>query len=282
MAHGERKNRILALIGAGNMGAAMALRLCQGQPAAWVQLRVFDPDAQKLTELRETLPGDFLYTAADTSDAVHKATDVLLAVKPQIAFSCLEGLAENWPDRANLISVAAGLEIAALRRGLGRMVPVLRLMPNLAVRTGDGVIAYAAADLSEAELGFWTAMLERCGLALPLDESQFDAVTGLSGSGPAFVLVMIEAMADAAVRLGISRASAQRMAIQTVLGASRMAGASGEHPAVLRDRVSSPAGTTIAGLARLDAGGFRAAVQEAVIAAAARASELRAGTGHGR
>lgn len=202
------------------------------------------------------------------------ADTFLLCTKPHHAAAALAAL----PPAAGLVvSVAAGLTTAWLEARVPAGCRVIRCMPNTPALVGKGAAAFCrGSSATDADADAARLLLGSVGIAVELPESLMDAVTGLSGSGPAFVYIMIEAMADGGVRAGLPRAEAQKLAAQTVLGAAAMVLDTGLHPAALKDMVASPGGTTIAGLAELEKHGMRAAFIEAVHAAARRATELGA------
>jgi len=207
----------------------------------------------------------------------------VLAVKPALVPRVLADLRASLGDglaKPLWISIAAGVSIARIESELPGGARVVRAMPNTPALVRAAATAYAAnAAATAADRALTQALFECVGLAWEApDESLLDAVTGLSGSGPAYVFVFLEALADAGVRVGLPREAAQRLATQTVLGAAQLARDTGIHPAQLKDRVTSPGGTTIAGLARLEAAGFRAALQGAVEAATRRSRELGEGS----
>ena len=172
------------------------------------------------------------------------------------------------------VSIAAGITTAVLSNGLGTK-RVIRVMPNTPALVGVGAAGFCMADgATESDAEFVGGLLNSVGVAHPLPEHLIDAVTGLSGSGPAFVYEIIEALSDGGVRVGLPRATAMELAAQTVMGAAKMVLESGEHPGVLKDRVASPGGTTIAGLHALEQAGMRAALMNAVVAATERSQEL--------
>jgi pyrroline-5-carboxylate reductase len=174
-----------------------------------------------------------------------------------------------------VVSIAAGIRLAALEHDFGENLRVVRVMPNTPCLVGQGASAYCLGGKATAEDGeLVKELLSAVGLAVPVEEKLLDAVTGLSGSGPAFVYVIIDALSDGGVRMGLPRAVATALAAQTVLGAAQMVRATGEHPGVLKDRVTSPGGTTIAGLQALEEAGLRGALMSAVEAATRRAAEL--------
>ncbi|HKJ23277.1 MAG TPA: pyrroline-5-carboxylate reductase [Myxococcota bacterium] len=259
-------------------GGAMAEALVGGLVASGVpadRIRVADPDPARQKALAEA---HGVAVTGDNAEAVDGADVVVVAVKPNVVESALTALREGASDvGAPLwISIAAGIPIAALERALGAGARVVRAMPNTPALVHAGATAIranaaaGAGDRSVAHALF--AAVGTCWEAP--NEGLLDAVTGLSGSGPAYVFVFLEALGDAGVRMGLPRDAAYALAFQTVLGAAKLAIESGRHPASLKDQVTSPGGTTIAGLERLEAGGFRAALHDAVEAATRRSREL--------
>lgn len=262
----------IGFIGAGQMARALAGGLVRAGLLAAPQLVAFDPAEAARRDFAAQVAGAKL---ADDNRAVVVAADVIvLAVKPQkaaVVMDELRGL--GGPDKL-LVSILAGTPLAKLVAGWGTP-RVVRVMPNTPCLVGAGAAGYAlgpGATRQDAELV--GQLLGAVGIAVEVDEPLLDAVTGLSGSGPAFVYTMIEALSDGGVRAGLPRAIATQLAAQTVLGGARMVLASGEHPAVLKDRVASPGGTTIAGLQALEERGLRAALLAAVEAATRRSVEL--------
>lgn len=235
-------------------------------------VRLADPDPVRRTAVSEALGVE---TVADNASLVHESEVVIVAVKPGLVGRVLSegGVASARPL---WISIAAGVSLAKIASLLPEGSRVVRAMPNTPALVRHGATAFVANALASAQDRALAQSLFACaGLAWEApDESVLDAVTGLSGSGPAYVFVFLEALADAGVRVGLPRDVAQRFAIETVLGSAQLARETGAHPAQLKDRVTSPGGTTIAGVARLEAGGFRAAVIDAVEAATRRSREL--------
>ncbi len=202
---------------------------------------------------------------------------VVLAVKPQMMNAVLVEIRPLITADHLVVSVAAGVSLTTLTSGLGPDRRIIRTMPNTPALIGEGAAAYClGANARESDGATVAACLQSIGIAFRVPESQLDAVTGLSGSGPAFVYVMIEALADGGVRAGLPREMAQALAAQTVLGSAKMVLETGQHPGLLKDQVASPGGTTIAGLHALEKGGVRGALMDAVDAAYRRSIELAA------
>jgi pyrroline-5-carboxylate reductase len=272
---GVLDGRRIGFLGAGAMGEALAGGLvAAGVPAA--RLQAADPDPARRTRVSEALG---IAAGADNAALVATSDVVVLAVKPGLVAEVLGGVRKADAEAAARplwISIAAGVPIARLAAGLPPGARIVRAMPNTPALVRAGATAFAAnAAATASDRALAQALFESVGLAWEApDEGLLDAVTGLSGSGPAYVFVFLEALGDAGVRAGLPRDVAHRLACQTVLGSAKLALESGLHPGQLKDRVTSPGGTTIAGLARLEAEGFRRAVLDAVEAATRRAREL--------
>ncbi|MGL6226057.1 MAG: pyrroline-5-carboxylate reductase [Thermoguttaceae bacterium] len=206
---------------------------------------------------------------------------VFLAVKPQHVGNVFPELRKSLGSaqpKKTLISIAAGISIRTLTEHVGENQPVIRVMPNTPCLIGKGVCGLTpSSDVCEEEVATVEQLLQTVGSTVRVQESQMDVVTGLSGSGPAFVYMMIEALSDAGVLKGLPRSVALQLAVETVRGASEMVLQSGEHPAVLKDRVTSPGGTTIAGIRVLEEKGLRSTLIEAVASATERSAELGKG-----
>lgn len=209
---------------------------------------------------------------SDNAEAVRWASVIVLALKPQVLPTVLAEIAPELTAGKLVISIAAGARIERLREGLRGHTRIVRAMPNTPATIGAGATAVCGSD--GADVAVARALFECCGEVVVVPEQAMDAVTGLSGSGPGYVFVAIEALADAGVRAGLSRDVATKLAAQTVLGAAKLVLETGEHPAKLKDMVTSPGGTTIAGLAAAEQAGLRHALHAAVDAAVARAREL--------
>lgn len=209
--------------------------------------------------------------------AVAKSSDiVILAVKPgQVVPACQEIAEAIERDRHMVVSIAAGVRVASIEGALPEGTPVVRVMPNTPCLVEAGAMGISSgSSVSSEQMAVVVELLESVGLVAKVPEHLLDAVTGLSGSGPAYVFQIIEALSDAGVRVGLPRDLATQLAAQTLYGAAKMVLETGEHPAALKDAVTSPGGTTIAGLAALEAGGLRAAIYDAVLAATNRSKEM--------
>ncbi len=265
-------DRSIALIGAGQMGRALATGFCRDGEVPAADLVVFDPVEAAETAVAEALPG--VRFAATAAEAATLARLVILAVKPQQAADACAELRTTLTDQSIVLSIVAGLPIATIAAATGTN-RIIRVMPNTPCLVGHGVSAVAASSgIERDDLERILRLFASVGSVHEVAESLLDAVTAVSGSGPGYVALLIEALADGGVRAGLPRALAQALAIETFGGTAALLAVTKEHPAVVRDRVSSPGGTTIAGLAVLEQAGVRGAIGAAVTAAATRAAEL--------
>ncbi|MBQ3104419.1 MAG: pyrroline-5-carboxylate reductase [Lachnospiraceae bacterium] len=262
----------LGLIGAGNMARAIIGGVVKQGSYKGEDLLVSRRQQEALEKLREA------YGCGITTDNVRVAaeTDILfLAVKPQMLPGVIAEIKDVVRQEQVIVSIAAGKTLDWLTEAFGRNVKLVRCMPNTPALAGEGCTAVCANALtSEEELERITQIFESCGRAVRLPESLMDAFGALAGSSPAYVFMLIEAMADGAVAGGIPRAQAYGIAAQTVLGSARLLLETGEHPGVLKDMVCSPGGTTIRGLQILEREGMRAAVMQALEACIQRSKEL--------
>jgi pyrroline-5-carboxylate reductase len=214
-------------------------------------------------------------TLGSVAEVVHQSEVLVLAVKPQQMGGVLDEMRKLIEDQHLIVSIAAGVTIATISQALGGNRRLIRVMPNTPALVGAGASAFALGGTATSEdAQLVEQMLSTVGLAVQVPEGLLDAVTGLSGSGPAYVYQIIEALSDGGVRVGLPRDIATRLAAQTVLGAARMVLETGEHPGALKDAVTSPGGTTIAGLHAMEAGGVRGHLINAVVAATERSREL--------
>jgi pyrroline-5-carboxylate reductase len=265
----------VGFVGAGQMAQALARGIVDAGLVAADKICAFDPDSQALTALVEAVPG--ASSVQSNRDVVQRSQTIVLAVKPQVMEAVFIELQGQIPPSKLVVSVAAGVTLHSLMAGLGTE-RVIRVMPNTPCLVRQGASGFAtSAGVSQDDARWVAALLGAVGLALPMPEPLLDVATGLSGSGPAYVFMAIDALADGAVRMGMPRPMALELATQTVLGAARMLQATGQHPAVLRDRVTSPGGTTIAGIQALEDHQFRSALMAAVQAATLRSIELGQG-----
>jgi pyrroline-5-carboxylate reductase len=264
---------VIAILGAGKMGEALISGLLRaGRSPAEVLAVVRRPD--RAAELLETY-GVGVVAAADAAKA---AETLVITVKPQDMNVLLDEIAPHLPADRLIISVAAGIPTAAIERRLGTEVPVVRVMSNTPVLVDEAMsVISAGPHAGEEHLRRAEELLRPVGKVLRIPESQQDAATALSGSGPAYVYFLVEAMVDAGILLGIPRATAIEMVTQAVYGAATMLRETGEHPVILREAVTSPGGTTISAIRELERHSVRAAFLEAIESARDRGAELGGG-----
>ncbi len=270
----------VAVIGGGVMGGALFAAIATIDDPLVVRVVVAERHPDRRAELLAEgfgVGGRDLRAVEDPAEAVRGADVVVLAVKPQDASAALEGVADAWQESALLVSVCAGLSTETLESMVPAGVRVVRGMPNTPARIGEGATAICAGRTAGPEdLTRVMWLLAGTGAVVQVPEKQMDAVTGLSGSGPAYVFLVLEALIEAGVEQGLGRAVARDLAVQTVRGAAGMAQQPGAHPALLREAVTSPGGTTAAGLSALEQHGVRAAMAAAVRASSARSAGLGA------
>ncbi len=258
-------------IGAGAMGGALLKGLMAADRVKPGELAVYDPEPRSRQEM-ETLG---VKVALDNAEVMHSPV-VVLAVKPQILGHVLAEIRDYARPRHLVISIAAGVPLAVLEEALYQS-RVIRAMPNTPLMVRAGMTALAPGSRANAEdMDLALDLFRAVGRAEVVAETHLDAVTALSGSGPAFVAVFLEALADGAVKMGLTRTMAMEFAAQTVLGTARLILEKNLHPGVLKDLVTSPGGTTIHGLHALEQGAFRAAVISAIEAATWRSQDLAA------
>jgi pyrroline-5-carboxylate reductase len=269
------KGKKVGFVGGGNMGEALIRGLVESNLVPSDAIAVTDVRAERTRQLAEQygvrpLTGNVaLATASDV---------VILAVKPQIMAPVLREVLPALTRRPLLISLAAGVSTATIQSVLGKYQRLIRVMPNTPALVLEGVTAIAKTPGLEVEdLETAQEIFAAVGKVVVLDEEQLDAVTGLSGSGPAYVAIVIESLADGGVKMGLDRATAMTLATQTVLGAATLLAETGLHPGTLKDMVASPGGTTIAGIAALEEGGIRTTFIRAVERATLRSRELGRG-----
>jgi pyrroline-5-carboxylate reductase len=265
-------DKTLGFIGGGNMAAALVKGLLHSKVVPPEQIIVSDVKDDRLQMLREK---HGIRTTTDNHELVRDADVVVLSVKPQVIDKVLGAIGTEIRPEQLVISVAAGVPVSAMEDRLPDGARVVRTMPNTPATVDAGATAIAAGThATENDLEIAHELFAAVGRVVTLDESLLDAVTGLSGSGPAYVMLMIEALADGGVKVGLHRDTALLLAAQTVYGSAKLLLETGEHPGRLKDMVTSPGGTAIAGLHTLESGGLRRTLIDAVEAATTRAAAL--------
>jgi pyrroline-5-carboxylate reductase len=265
-------NDRIGFVGAGNMASALLRGLLRAQRVTPAQIRISDLDRQKREACAQS---HGVGAAASNPELCAWASVLILAVKPQSLPAVLRECASSLQPSSLVISIAAGVRSSTIADALPQDTRVVRAMPNTPALVGAGATAVCAGPRAGAsDIDFARSLFDAVGRSVIVDETQMDAVTGLSGSGPAYVMLVIESLADGGVAAGLSRETALLLATQTVLGSAQLLLESGEHPATWKDRVMSPGGTTAAGLAALEGGRLRHTLSRAVQHATRRAREL--------
>jgi pyrroline-5-carboxylate reductase len=266
---------VVAIVGAGVMGETLLSGLLRaGRPPA--SLLITEKRAERAAELAER----YGVEVVDNVDAAQRCTTLVLVVKPQDMSGVLEELAPHVHPGQTVVSLAAGITTQFIESRLAAGVPVVRVMPNTPALVDEGMAAISpGAHCDDEHLAVAEGMLRSVGKVVRLPEKHQDAVTAISGSGPAYIFYVVEAMIEAGVLLGLPRATATELVVQTLVGAGKMLKETGEHPTVLRENVSSPAGTTVAALRALEDHKVRAAFLTAMEAARDRSRELASGQG---
>lgn len=253
------------------MGQALVKGILRAGKLSPDRVHVSDADEQRC----RTFATQWVLNAGSNREVAEAADAVIIAVKPPQVPGVLQEIGPHLKEGALVISIAAGVPLATLESALGRPLPVIRAMPNTPCLIGEGAVALSLGRWADAEHGRWAASLfEAVAAVVQVPEYQMDAVTGLSGSGPAYVFKVIEALIDAGVMAGLDRATARKLVVHTVAGSARLVAETGEHPMALKDAVTSPGGTTIAGLAVLERRAVASAFIDAVQEAARRSAEL--------
>ena len=269
------KGRNVGFLGAGNMGEALIKGLLGAKLVPAEAIHATDVRLERLKELNRQYG---IQISSDNAELIRHADIVILAVKPQIMDAVLTEIAPAVTRRKLLISIAAGVSTAKIRAVLRKDARLIRVMPNTPALVLEGVTAVAKAEGLEADdLETAGEIFSAVGRVVVLGEELMDAVTGLSGSGPAYIAVVIESLADGGVRMGLDRITAMTLATQTVLGAAALLRETGLHPGAVKDMVCSPGGTSIAGIAALEEGGIRTTFIKAVERATQRSRELGQG-----
>jgi pyrroline-5-carboxylate reductase len=265
-------NKRLLLIGAGNMGSALLRGILKAGLTPVENVSIVDVHEGKLAELKKT------YGVAVSTDSAELAADadvILLAVKPVTLNEVLDRMRERVSGRQLVVSIIAGVQASYIRDRLGKQNPVVRCMPNIAATVDAAASAIASCPPAGPEhLKLAEAIFGAVGEVVRVEEGLMDAVTGLSGSGPAYIYMVIEALCDGGVKMGLPRDVAMRLATQTVFGAAKLVRETGAHPATLRDQVTTPGGTTIAAVHELEERGLRAMLISAVVTATEQSRRL--------
>jgi pyrroline-5-carboxylate reductase len=266
-------DKIIAIIGTGNMGEALVSGLICSGSSSPKNIICTDARQNKLDEISSKYK---VRTTANNIEAVAEADIVVYAVKPQIMAAVLIETAGKLDMSKLVISIAAGVPLAAMESCISKDLRLIRVMPNIAAAVKEAATAIAAGEhATQGDIELAMEIFNSIGKCIFLKENYLmDAVTGLSGSGPAYIFLIVDALADAGVKVGLSRQDSLFLAAQTVLGAAKLLIETQEHPGQLKDKVTSPGGTAIAGLATLESGGLRTTLIDAVEAATHRSEEL--------
>jgi len=262
----------IAVIGAGTMGEALIKGLLRQRLIEAYDLIAADPWAERLAYLEEA---HGIRTTSDNAEAARQAGIVYLSVKPQVIAAALEDLRSAVRPGTLIFSIAAGVPLSKIRQGMG-VESVIRAMPNTPAQIGQGITVWTATSaVTETQREHALTILKALGDAVYVDDEHYlDMATALSGTGPAYIYLFMEAMVDAGVHLGFSRHVAEQLVFQTVIGSANYARQSGLHLAALRNQVTSPGGTTAEALYHLDKGGFRTVLSRAIWAASVRSEQL--------
>jgi pyrroline-5-carboxylate reductase len=273
LAPGQKK---IAVIGCGKMGSILLQAFLERKLVRANEVAATVQHEDKSRNLAGALDG--IAFGTDNRNAVGKAQTVLLCVKPQALPQVLEEIAPALAPSALVISIAASTTVGFIQEKLGKDVAVIRAMPNTPAMVGAAMTALCAGAAAKAEhLETARRLFESVGRVVVVDEKHMDAITALSASGPAFVFVILESLAEAGVKVGLPREMATTLAAQTLFGSAKLALETGHHPALLKDAVTTPAGCTIEGLMELERGGLRVTLMSAVVKTAQRAKELMGG-----
>ncbi len=266
------KNQKISIIGAGHIGQAVIGGLLKAKLLPAKNITASRRDKSRLQELKKRFG---IQTTSDNRKAVKGADILIIAVKPQGASALLEEIAATVHEGQLIITVMAGVTTERINALLGKSNPIVRAMPNTPALVDAGATPLAkGVHATDADLSIAETIFKALGIVEVIPESLMDAVTGLSGSGPVYIYMVIEALIDGGVKMGIPRATARRLAAQTVFGAAKLVIETGKHPAILKDEVTTPGGTAIAAIQMLESKGLRNVLMEAVATAARRSEEL--------
>lgn len=262
----------IGFVGAGNMAEALIRGLLKDGHCRVDGIAASGPRQERIDELAQRFG---IFTSRSNATVVERSEIVVLSVKPQIMHKVLGEISDAMRDDALVISIAAGVPLSSIEKRLHADCRVIRTMPNTPALVDAGATAIARGSrATDDDMALAKTIFDAVGMSIELDEYLMDAVTGLSGSGPAYMFLILEALSDAGVKVGLSRRNAQRLAAQTVLGSAKLLLETDYHPGLLKDMVTSPGGTAIAGLHTLEAGGLRTTLMNAVETATKRSQEL--------
>ena len=266
------KDKKIGIIGTGNMGESLISGLLSAKSSVPENIICSDIRKDKLKSVRDTYG---VVTTTSNTDVVKTSEIVIYAVKPQIMASILKETAVHLDMSKVIISIAAGVPLAAIESCLNKDLRLIRVMPNIAASVKEGAAAIAPGKhASKADLKLAKAVFDSVGKSIIIEEEFMDAITGLSGNGPAYIFLIVDALADAGVKMGLSREDALLLAAQSVLGAAKLLLETNEHPGRLKDKVTSPGGTAIAALHTIEEGGLRTTLINAVEVGTKRSKEL--------
>ncbi len=265
--------RTLGIIGVGNMGTALLNGILSSNILKPEQTFIYDINEDVLQNRKKEFNVE---KARSNEDLVKNSKYILIAVKPQVIGGVLKEIGAVLKEDKTIISIAAGISIAYIEDHIKKNLGIIRVMPNTPALVGEGASALASNEnVSKDELEFVKKLLGSVGLVVELEEKHIDAVTGLSGSGPAYIFIIIEALADGGVKMGLPRDVSLKLAAQTILGSAKMFLETNKHPGVLKDMVTSPGGTTITALHELEKGKLRSTLISAVEAATLKSKSLK-------
>ncbi|MBE0517776.1 MAG: pyrroline-5-carboxylate reductase [Thermoplasmata archaeon] len=266
-------NKKIAIIGGGNMGIALAKGILQTTWAAPEHIMVAEPLKARFEHIKVLVPG--VKVSHSNIEAAQFADIIILSVKPQILLKVVDEIKPALKDSKLLISVAAGLTTSEMEKKSGGKVHVVRAMPNIAAVVREAATAICPGEYAtETDMAAAQHIFESVGIVVEVEEVLMDAVTGLSGTGPMYVFQILEGLSDAGVKVGLSRDIANTLAVQTLIGSSKLIQETKEHPAKLKDLVTSPGGTAISALHSLERNGLKAMLIDAVEIASLRSAEL--------
>lgn len=267
------QSKKIGFVGSGNMGEALISGLVMSKATKPDNIICSDINEETLDEIK----GKYgIQTTLSNTEVVERSEIIIYSVKPQILGEVLQETSHVLDRSKLIISIAAGVPLAVIAAGVGKKLRLIRVMPNICAFVKESATAIAAGEyVQEGDVELAKAIFDSVGISVFIRENTLmDAFTGLSGSGPAYIFMIIDAMADAGVKMGLSRKNARLLSTQTVLGAAKLLMESNEHPGQLKDRVTSPGGTAIAGIHTLEEGGLRTTIMNAVESATNRSREL--------